>query len=344
MTLGTDSKDGSRALREVVAKYETPSLPRSLRQIANTILPYCALLCLMYFSLDVSYWITLALSIPAAGFLTRNFIIFHDCGHGSFFKSKRANRALGFFSALLTFTPSSSWSRQHASHHANAGDLDHRGEGDIWTVTVQEYIDMPRWKRACYRTYRNPLFLFVVAPLYLFFVHYRYGPGNSARSRWSTIRTNLALVGIMVGASLTIGFKTYVMIQLPIMIVTGSVGMWLFYVQHQFENTYWDRHDEWSYVRQAIEGSSFYKLPRVLQWFSGNIGFHHVHHLSPRIPNYNLQACHESHTMFQAVPHVTLWASLKTLGYRLWDEDNHQLVGFNYLPVHIAKQQIPVES
>jgi omega-6 fatty acid desaturase (delta-12 desaturase) len=293
----------------------------------------------MYLTLDVSYWITLGLAIPAAGFLVRSFIIVHDCGHGSFFKSRKANRILGFFAALLTFLPSYHWSHEHAKHHAAAGDLDRRGSGDIWTLTVQEYMALPRWKRVWYRTYRNPFFLFSVAPLYVFFIHYRFWrPGDKARVRWSTVRTNLALAVIVTAASLTIGIKAYLMIQMPIMIVAGTAGVWLFYVQHQFENTYWARHEEWSYVRQALEGSSFYKLPRVLQWFTGNIGFHHVHHLSPRIPNYNLQKCHESHPMFQSVKHLTLLSSLQSLGYRLWDEERKKLVGFSYVSVYLAEQ------
>jgi omega-6 fatty acid desaturase (delta-12 desaturase) len=193
----------------------------------------------MYLTLDISYWITLGLAIPAAGFLARSFIIFHDCGHGSFFKSRKANRTLGFFAALLTFMPSYYWSHEHAKHHATAGDLDHRGNGDIWTLTVQEYLALSRWKRIWYRTYRNPIFLFGVAPLYVFFVRYRYWrPGDNTRVRWSAMRTNVALFGIVTAASLTIGFKAYLMVQLPIMFVAGAVGVWLFYVQHQFENTY----------------------------------------------------------------------------------------------------------
>ena len=339
MIPSAESKDGRRSWRSAVAKYEAPSLARSLRQIANTIIPYFALLYVMYLTLDVSYWITLGFAIPAAGFLIRNFVIFHDCGHGSFFKSRKANRILGFFAGLLTFMPSYYWSHQHAKHHATAGDLDHRGDGDVWTLTVQEYLALSRWKRIWYRTYRNPFFLFGLVPLYFFCVYYRYWrPGDNTRVRWSTMRTNTALVGIVGAASLTIGIKAYLMIQVPIIIVAGSAGVWLFYVQHQFENTYWERHQEWSYVRHALEGSSFYKLPRILQWFSGNIGFHHLHHLSPRIPNYYLQKCHESFPMFQAVRHITLWSSFKALSYRLWDEEHKNLVGFGYVSVYLAKQ------
>lgn len=328
-----------------MAPFESPSLNRSLKQVANTLLPYLALLGAMYLALDVSYWLTLALAVPAAGFLTRNFIIFHDCGHGSFFASRRANRGLGFVTALLTFMPSYYWSHRHASHHAHAGDLDNRGVGDVWTVTVQEYLDMPLWKRAMYRLYRNPFFLFGLAPLYLFLVHYRlWCPSDGKRIRWSAMRTNAALLGIVILCSLTIGFKTYVLIQLPILVLAGSMGIWLFYVQHQFENTYWERHEEWSYVRHALEGSSFYKLPRVLQWFSGNIGYHHIHHLSPRIPNYRLKDCHESHPMFKDVRQVTLRSSLDALGYRLWDENTRRLVGFKHLRQHLAQQAAGVSA
>jgi omega-6 fatty acid desaturase (delta-12 desaturase) len=334
------NQDDPREWRNVVAPFEKPSLPRSLWQIANTLIPYFALLCLMYFMLDVSYWITLGLAFPAAGFLVRSFIIFHDCGHRSFFNSRKANRILGFFTALLVFTPSYYWSHQHARHHATSGNLDRRGVGDMWTLTISEYLSLSRWKRLIYRVYRNPFFLFIIAPLYLFFIQYRYwGPGDNAHARWSAMRTNLALAAIVTAASLTIGIKAYLIIQIPVVILAISFGVWLFYVQHQFEDTYWERHDQWSYVRQALEGSSFYKLPRVLQWFSGNIGFHHIHHLSPRIPNYKLQECHESHPMFQKVKPITLWSSFKSLGYRLWDEERRKLVGFGYIPVYLARQQ-----
>lgn len=340
LNFDTESKDARHSWRKVVSKYETPNLARSLGQIGNTIIPYLALLYLMYLSLDFSYWITLGISIPTSGFLVRNFIIFHDCGHGSFFKSRKANQIVGFFSGLLSFMPFYFWSHQHGKHHATSGDLDRRGDGDVWTVTVQEYLEMPRWKKIWYRTYRNPLFLFGVIPLYFFLVYYRYWlPGDNKRVRWSAMKTNVAVVSLVGLASFTIGFKAYVMIQLPIMVITGAVGFWLFYVQHQFEHTYWERHEEWDYVRHALEGSSFYKLPKLLQWFSGNIGFHHVHHLSPRIPNYNLQACHEADPMFQEVKHVTLWSSFRSLRYRLWDENRKKLVGFNYIPVYLARNQ-----
>ena len=198
MIPSTESKDDGRAWRKIVAKYEAPSLARSLAQVANTLVPYFAILYVMYLALDVSYWITLGLAIPAAGFLTRSFIIAHDCGHGSFFKGKKANRTLGFVAALLTLLPSYYWSREHAKHHATAGDLDQRGAGDIWTLTVQEYLALPRRQQIWYRVYRNPFFLFGVGPLFVFFVNYRYWrPGDNKRARWSTMKTNIALVVIV---------------------------------------------------------------------------------------------------------------------------------------------------
>jgi omega-6 fatty acid desaturase (delta-12 desaturase) len=329
---------GEPSWRQAVAKYRHPSLRRSLAQMANTIIPYFALLGAMYLSLPVSYWLTLALAVPAAGFLVRIFIIFHDCGHGSFFAAKRANRTLEFFTGLLLFIPAYCWSHQHAQHHASAGDLDNRGDGDVWTLTVQEYLAQPRWKRFWYRIYRNPVVMFGVGPLYIFLIRYRYWRRKDGpRERWSTIRTNLVLLGIVLVMSLTIGVKAYVMIQLPVILLAATAGVWLFYVQHQFAGTYWERHDTWSFVRQALQGSSFYKLPRLMQWFTGNIGFHHVHHLSPRIPNYHLQRCHESHPMFQVVKPITLWSSWQSLTYRLWDEEGKQLVGYGALKVCLRK-------
>ena len=315
--------------REVVAKYQRPHLPHSLGQIATTLIPYFTLLYVMYLSLRVSYAITLALTVPAAGFLVRIFIIMHDCGHGSFFKSKTANRFWGFVTGLLTFVPSYSWSHDHAKHHAAAGNLDNRGDGDVWTLTLQEYLTSPRWKRMCYCIYRNPVAMFGVGSLYLFLIRYRFWRRqDSLRARWSTIRTNVVLLGIVLLMSLTIGIKAYLMIQLPVLLLATTAGAWLFYVQHQFEGTYWERREKWSFVREALEGSSFYKLPRVLQWFTGNIGFHHVHHLCPRIPNYHLPKCHESHSMFKAVKPLTLGSSWQSLTYRLWDEEEKKLVSF----------------
>jgi omega-6 fatty acid desaturase (delta-12 desaturase) len=282
----------------------------------------------MYFSLSVSYWLTIALAIPAAGFVVRIFIIFHDCGHGSFFSSRRANNILGFISGLVTFAPYYHWNHKHAMHHASSGDLDRRGIGDVWTLTVREYEVLSKWERLKYRLFRNPLVMFLIGPVYMFLINNRFVNGKAnARERFYVYWTNLGIVVMAIIASVVIGLKAYLLIQLPIIIIAGTAGVWLFYVQHQFEGVYWARHENWDFQHAALQGSSFYRLPKVLQWFSGNIGFHHVHHLSSRIPNYYLESCHEALPEFQNVKPLTLWASFKCMKYRLWDEENNKLVG-----------------
>jgi len=318
--------------KKAIAKFTRPDLRKSLWQVINTFIPYMLLLIAMYFSLSISYWLTFALTIPAAGLMVRIFIIFHDCGHGSFFKSKRANSILGFIAGVFTFFPYYHWTHKHAQHHAAAGDLDRRGIGDIWTLTVKEYKMLTKWERLKYILYRNPLVMLLFGPIYLFLINNRliFGKSN-ARERFYVYTTNLAILSIAVITSLLIGFKTYILIQLPITFLGGAAGVWLFYVQHQFEDVYWDYHSEWDFQKAALLGSSFYKLPRVLQWFSGNIGFHHVHHLSSRIPNYFLEPCHNKLPEFQKVAPLKFIASLKTLKYRLWDEDHRKMVGFDHI-------------
>ena len=294
----------------------------------------------MYLCLPVSYWLILPLAVLAGGFMVRIFIIFHDCGHGSFFKSRAANDFVGFITGVLTFTPYYHWRWEHAVHHSSSGDLDRRGMGDVWTLTVREYLESSRWKRFAYRLARNPLVLFVFAPVFLFLIWQRM-PKTEAnlRERMSVYWTNLVLLLIAGGMSYAFGFKAYVLIQLLVMAVGGSVGVWMFYVQHQFEGVYWERNQKWDYVTAALQGSSFYKLPRVLQWFSGNIGFHHIHHLSSRIPNYNLEKCHYAEPLFLVVKPVTLFGSLKSFTFRLWDEQRRRLVGFGYLRTVRAQQR-----
>jgi len=327
--------------KTIVKPYQHADLRRSLLQALTSIAPYFILWYLMYRSLEVSYWLTLALAPLAAGFAMRMFIIFHDAGHGSFFKSKEANDFIGNFTGFLLFTPYFAWRHSHAVHHASAGDLDRRGTGDIWTLTVEEYNKMPFWKRMAYRIYRNPFFIFVVGPTIDFVVLQRFVSMNAAvtdRERRSVVMTNLVLLGIVVVASLTIGLKEYILVQLPIIAIASSVGVWLFYVQHQYENVYWERHEDWDFATAALHGSSFYKLPRILQWFSGNIGFHHIHHLSPRIPNYELERCHYDNEYFQQVEVMTLRSSLKSLRVRLYDEDRHKLIGYHHVPEEVAEQ------
>jgi len=322
----------SESWKDAVAKHATPVPRSSIWQLVNSLVPYLALWGLMVWTLNISYWITLALAVPAAGFLVRIFIIFHDCCHASFFKSRRANRLVEFVTGVLTFAPYGQWRHLHAQHHATAADLDRRGKGDIWTLTVQEYLEASRWKRLAYRLSRNPLVLFVIAPAYLFLVHHRI-PSRAVgkRQRRGVHWTNAALLAIVVLMSQTIGIKAYLMIQVPLSLLAAAAGVWLFYVQHQFEGVYWERRPNWDYVEAALRGSSFYKLPRPLQWFSGNIGFHHIHHLSPAIPNYRLETCHHENPLFQTVKPVTLSSSLKSLSFRLWDEQRKKLVGYSRL-------------
>jgi omega-6 fatty acid desaturase (delta-12 desaturase) len=270
--------------------------------------------------------------------VVRVFIIFHDCGHGSFFKSRQANNILGFITGVLTWSPYYQWRSEHAAHHATSGDLDHRGVGDIWTLTVQEYLESSRWKRFAYRLARNPVLLFLLAPLFVFLVKHRIPKAMATRrERHSVYWTNLGVVTMAAMLTWVFGLKAYLLVQLTVLTVAGAAGFWLFYVQHQFEGTYWERGGEWDYTAAGLQGSSFYKLPKILQWFSGNIGFHHIHHLSSRIPNYNLERCHKAHSLFRSVKPVTLFSSLKSLTFRLWDEQHGKLVGFRYVRNHLKR-------
>ncbi len=324
--------------KAIVAEYQQPNAWRASWQIVNTVGAYVALWYLIYLSLAVSWWLTFPLAILAGGFLIRIFIIFHDCGHNSFFKSHAANATWGFITGVLTFTPYYHWRWEHAVHHATTGHLERRGVGDVWTLTVEEYLASSRWKKSAYRLARNPLILFFVAPLYLFLIRQRF-PSSGARRRE---RTSVMIMNVAVGSVAAVliaifGFLPWLFIQLIIIGVAGSCGVWLFYVQHQFEDAYWERGEDWDYTTAALQGSSFYKLPRVLQWFSGNIGFHHIHHLSARIPNYNLERCHRSDPMFAEVQPMSLFGSLKSISYRLWDEQSNKLISFAQLK-HLKNQ------
>ncbi len=317
--------------KAVVAKYQQPALGRGLWQFLNTLVPYAGLWYLMYLTLGISGWLTAGLGLLAAGLLVRVFIIFHDCGHGSFFKWRRANDLVGFVTGVLTFTPYYHWRWQHALHHASSGDLDRRGTGDVWTLTMQEYLEASRWKRFAYRVARNPFVLFTLAPLFLLLVHRFCSANAGRRERDSVHLTNIALLAMGIGLSFLFGLQTYLLLQFGVLLAAGIAGVWLFYVQHQFEGVYWERSQAWDYATAALQGSSFYKLPKVLQWFSGNIGFHHIHHLSPRIPNYYLEKCHYAEPLFQTVKPVTLFPSFKSLTFRLWDEQRRRLVSFRAL-------------
>jgi omega-6 fatty acid desaturase (delta-12 desaturase) len=329
MEPGGQPLPGKLSWKEVVARYQRPAHWRGVWQILNTLVPYAGLWYLMYRSLSLSVWLTVPLAVLAGGFLVRIFIIFHDCAHGSFFGARRANEVVGCVMGVLCFTPYHRWRCEHSVHHSSAGDLDRRGTGDVWTLTVQEYLEASRWKRFAYRLARNPFILFVVAPVALFLILERLPTRKDGRrERISVYGTNAALMLMVAGMSWLFGWKAYVLLQLATVMIAGSAGVWLFYVQHQFDGVYWERGQEWDYEKAALQGSSYYKLPAVLQWFSGNIGFHHIHHLSPRIPNYHLERCHRSEPLFQTVKPVTLLSSLKCLTHRLWDERRRRMVGY----------------
>ena len=328
----TATEPSHPAWRDIVSKYQKASVRRGSWQLLNTLIPYAGLWYVIYLSLMVSVWLAIPLVLLAGGFLVRLFIIHHDCGHGSFFGSTAANHTLGFITGVLTFTPYHHWRWEHALHHASSGDLDRRGIGDIWTLTVQEYLEASRWKRFAYRLARNPFILFLIAPLFVFLIKQRFpAPKATPRARNSVYWTNAAMLGLAVALSWIFGWKTYLLVQLGIIAVAASAGVWLFYVQHQFEGVYWGRGQDWDYTKAALQGSSFYKLPRILQWFSGNIGYHHIHHLSARIPNYHLERCHKSEPLFQTVKPITLLSSLKSFSFRLWDEQRKCLVGYRAL-------------
>ncbi|HCW76768.1 MAG TPA: fatty acid desaturase [Candidatus Marinimicrobia bacterium] len=320
--------------KSLISKYQSPSRWRSIWQINNTAVPFFILWFLMVLSLDWSYWITLVLAFPTGGFLIRLFIFQHDCGHGSFFKSKRANTWVGLGCSLITFFPYHYWRKSHALHHATAGNLDSRGIGDVYTMTDQEYLMAGKWKKLKYRVFRNPLVLFLVGPtlLILFFNRFHNPTKPELKNvRSSVYWTNLA-VALLIGSMMwLIGWKAFLAVEIPIMLIAFTCGTWLFYIQHQYENTYWSHDGSWDFAQAALKGSSYYRLPRVFQWFTGNIGFHHIHHLSPRIPNYYLEKCHRENPQFSKGVTLTFRSGLKSLFLRLWDEQEQKLISFRYL-------------
>jgi len=321
-----------RSWRRSIAPFQKSVLLRSLWQLTNTLGGYALLWAAMYFVSHISVWLALPLAVLAGGFLIRLFIIFHDCTHNSFFRSSRANEWWGFLTGVLCFTPYHHWKWQHSVHHAHSGDLDHRGMGDVWTLTVDEYLEASRFTRLRYRLARNPVLLFLLAPAVLFIVLQRI-PSREAspRSVRSVHFTTLMIIAVGVALSQAFGWKAYLLLQFLTVFIAASAGVWLFYIQHQFEDVEWERNGSWDFTDAALRGSSYYCLPRILQWFSGNIGFHHLHHLSPQIPNYHLEDCHRTHPLFRTVPVVTLRSSLKSFRFRLWDEQARQLVGFDHL-------------
>lgn len=312
-----------------IVPFQKPDTRKSLWQLTNTIVPFLGLWCLAYLSLSVSIWITMVLATLASGFFMRIFIIFHDCCHHSFFKSRKANEMVGIITGILTFFPYHQWKYEHSVHHATSGNLSRRGTGDMWTMTVNEYTESTALLRIVYRLYRNPFVMFGLGPLHLFLNQYRFNrKGAGRKERINTHITSFSLAGILGLLCFILGWKGVLLVEGPILYLSGIIGIWLFYVQHQFEHTYFEKTDKWNYVSAALQGSSFYKLPKVLQWMTGNIGFHHVHHLGPRVPNYSLQHAHESIPFLQNVQSVRFLSSLRSLRYRLWNENYNRFVGF----------------
>jgi acyl-lipid omega-6 desaturase (Delta-12 desaturase) len=325
---GTQRPEGA-FWREALAPYERPHLGRSVLDLMTSLVPYLALWVAMYLALDVSYWLVLLLSLPAAGFLLRTFIVFHDCAHGSFLASKRGNAWLGRVLGVVVYSPFQSWRQSHAVHHATAGDLDRRGVGDVQTLTVAEYGALPWRRRLAYRAFRNPAVMFGIGPLWAMVIQPRFIPVSARpRIRHSVIGMNIALLALVGGLCLLLGWREYLLVETPSLLLAAGAGVWLFYVQHQFDDTYWKSSGDWSYADAALRGSSYLKLPKVLQFFTGNIGLHHVHHLSARIPNYNLQRAHDQNPIFHDVPTLSLWDGLRAVRLKLWDEDGARLVTF----------------
>ena len=321
----------------IVSRYAMPDNWHSIWQILNSAVPFVLMWILMAYSLRIGYWLTLLLAFPTAGFMVRMFIIFHDCCHASFFKDHRANEIVGNMLGLLVWTPFYQWKRDHSIHHATAGDLDRRGTGDVLTLTVKEYLALPWYKKFGYRILRNPMILFTVGSFIDFVILQRFPTASAGkRERTSVWWTNAALIAVIVILWNTVGWQTLLLVEIPILLIATSAGVWLFYVQHNFDGTYWARHEQWEFFKAGVTGSSFYKLPAILNWFTGNIGYHHIHHLSPKIPNYKLPIAYKENPLFQIQP-LTIVKSMKSLGYRLWDEERKMLVGFNVLRNYRSK-------
>ena len=316
--------------RAIVARYQGSDVRKSLYQLVSTLALLVGTLVAMNLTVTSMPWVTALLLLPAAGFLIRTFIIMHDCGHGSFLPWPKVNDAVGFVTGLLMLTPYAQWRREHALHHASSGDLDRRGNGDVTTLTVREYLSLSRFGRFRYRLFRNPAVLLGLGPLHMIVLQ-RFrarSVATGSRQLWSVWLTNIGIAALVATFLLAAGPKSVLLVYLPTYYVAAMSGVWLFYVQHQFEDAYWESRGTWDYATAAIEGSSYLRLPKVLQWFTGNIGLHHVHHLGPRIPNYRLQRAHDENALFHAAPVMTITAGIRALRLALWDEQRRQLVRF----------------
>lgn len=326
MTSFTEKKN---QLRKDVAQFAKSDTRKSVMQLINTLGPLLILWVIAYQTIAISPWITVGISTIAAGFVVRTFIIFHDCTHGSFFKNKKANDIIGFWTGVLTSFPYEKWKREHTIHHATSSNLDKRGIGDIDMLTLEEYEASSKLRRLGYRMYRNPLVMFGLGPLYMVLVLNRVNRKDAkAKERKNTYLTNITVVAICAAMIYLVGWQAFLLVQGTTLFIAGALGIWLFYIQHTYEDSYFENDAEWDYVKAAVEGSSYYKLPRVLQFLTGNIGFHHVHHLSPRVPNYNLEKAHEEVKPLQKATTITLVTSLESIRYKLYDEENQKFITF----------------
>jgi acyl-lipid omega-6 desaturase (Delta-12 desaturase) len=330
-TLSAGGDTDARDWTKILARYRQPSDARGIAEITITIIPLVALWTAVWAAAGVGYWLSLLLAVPAAGFLVRLFMIQHDCGHGAFFSHRSANDWAGRVIGVLTLTPYDLWRRSHAVHHATLGNLDRRGLGDISTLTLREYAARSRWKRFSYRLYRHPLVMFGIGPAYLFILEQRV-PMGSMRAGWqpwiSTMATNLAIAAAAATIITFIGLKAFLLVYLPIVLLAASIGVWLFYVQHQFEHTLWTDGQNWNWHEAALHSSSHYDLPLVLRWFTANIGVHHVHHLCSSIPYYRLPKVLRDFPELRGVGQLTLLQSFCCVRLVLWDEKQRRLVSF----------------
>ncbi|HLR60117.1 MAG TPA: fatty acid desaturase [Pseudogracilibacillus sp.] len=341
-----DQRQQQRELRKAVKPFEQHQMKTSIFQLFNTLVPFILLWFLAYKALAISPFLTVAIAVIASGFVIRIFIIFHDCTHYSFFRNNKLNRGVGTVLGIVTLFPFSKWQREHSIHHATSSNLDKRGTGDVWVMTVNEYVEATPWMRLVYRIYRHPIVLFGFGPFYLYLVANRMNRKDARlKERLNTYLTNASIVIIYAGLIFLVGIKAFLLIQLPILFIAGSLGIWLFYVQHQFEDSYFEEENKWSFVKAAVDGSSYYKLPAVLQWVTGNIGYHHVHHLSPNVPNYRLAEAHENTPPLHQATTITLKTSLKSIKFRLFDEKKKDFVTFKDVkPLIKAKEKAEANS
>ncbi len=329
MTVGSQSSPV-----QILPKFQRPSIFGGIQQIASTFIPYLAICAVLYAVPGLSWWIRPVLWVLAGGLVVRIFIIQHDCGHGSFLRSRRDNDVLGWLCSLITLAPYAQWRRHHAQHHANWNNLDRRDSGlDIYStcLTTDEFEALSKWEQRRYRLMRNPLVSLVLLPPVVFLLLYRIpfdSPASWRKERIGVHLTNLGILAMVLALGFSFGFAKVLTVQIPISIVAATVGVWLFSLQHRFEHSFWGRRENWTAAAASLQGSSYLRLPRILQWFTGNIGFHHVHHLSPRVPNYRLEACHKATPELQAAPVLSLWMGLKTWRYALWDEAQGLMVPF----------------